>query len=86
MFWLVVLSPFISPLPQLLLERPNDTTKWETFRGSKGQSSPSSVYTKAKNKNKNGIQGPQKTYFKAYIIHWHGPKGFVVGETKEVLW
>jgi hypothetical protein len=28
---------------------------------------------------------PQKTYFKAYIIHWHGPTGFTAGETKEVI-
>ena len=32
------------------------------------------------------VRDPQKTYFKAYFIHWHGPKGFAVGETKEVLW
>jgi hypothetical protein len=28
---------------------------------------------------------PQKTNFTAYIIHWHGPTGFAVGEAKEVL-
>ena len=33
-----------------------------------------------------GVRGPQKTYFKAYTIHWHGPMGFVVGEAKEVIW
>jgi hypothetical protein len=27
-----------------------------------------------------------KTYFKAYVIHWHGLAGFAVGEAKEVLW
>ena len=32
-----------------------------------------------------GIRRPQKTYFKAYIIHLHGPTGFAVGEPKEVL-
>ena len=32
-----------------------------------------------------GVQGPQKTYPKAYIIHKHGPMGFAVGEAKEVL-
>ena len=32
-----------------------------------------------------GVRGPQKTYFKAYIIHWHGPTGFAAGEAKEVL-
>ena len=26
-----------------------------------------------------------KTYFKAYIIHLHGPTGFAMGEAKEVL-
>jgi hypothetical protein len=29
-----------------------------------------------------GVEGPPKTYFKAYIIHRHGPKGFMVGEGK----
>ena len=33
-----------------------------------------------------GIQGLQKIYFKAYIIHWHGPTGFVLREAKELLW
>ena len=28
---------------------------------------------------------PKRTYFKTYIIHWHGPMRFVVGEAKEVL-
>jgi hypothetical protein len=32
------------------------------------------------------VQGPQKTYFKVYIIYWHGPTGFAVGEAKEVLY
>ena len=27
----------------------------------------------------------KNTYFKAYIIHWHYPMGFAVGEAKEVL-
>ena len=31
------------------------------------------------------VQGPQNMCFKAYIIHWHGPTGFEVGEAKEVL-
>ena len=29
--------------------------------------------------------GPQMTCYKAYIVEWHGPVGFVVGEAKEVL-
>ena len=33
-----------------------------------------------------GVQGPQKTYFKAYIIHWHSPRGFAMGEAKEMLY
>ena len=33
-----------------------------------------------------GVRGPQKTYFKAFIIHWHGPMGFAMGEAREVLW
>ena len=33
-----------------------------------------------------GVWGPQKTYFKAYIIHWHCQISFVVEEAKEVLW
>jgi hypothetical protein len=33
-----------------------------------------------------GGWGPHMTYFKAYIIQWHGPTSFVVGEAKEVLW
>jgi hypothetical protein len=32
-----------------------------------------------------GTWGPQKTYFHAYIIYYHGPTGFEVGEAKEVL-
>ena len=32
------------------------------------------------------VWGPHKTYLKAYVIHSHGPTGFVVGETKEVIW
>ena len=32
-----------------------------------------------------GVQGPQKTYFQACIIHSHGPTGFGVGEAKEML-
>ena len=31
------------------------------------------------------IRGPQKTYFKAYIIHCCGPTYFAVGEAKGVL-
>jgi hypothetical protein len=30
------------------------------------------------------VQGPQKTYFKAYIIHGHGPTCFAMGETKKM--
>lgn len=29
--------------------------------------------------------GSQKAYFQAYIIHYHGPMGFAVGEAKEAL-
>ena len=29
-----------------------------------------------------GVRGPPKTYSKAYIIHWHGPMGFVVERQK----
>ena len=32
-----------------------------------------------------GIRGPQKTSFKASIIHWHGSIDFAVGEAKELL-
>ena len=32
------------------------------------------------------FQGPQNIYLKAYVIHWHGPTEFVMGEAKEVLW
>ena len=35
--------------------------------------------------NDHEVQGPQNTYLKAYIIHWHGPMGLAVGEAKEVL-
>ena len=28
----------------------------------------------------------KETYFKACIVHWHGPTGFAVGEAKDVLW
>jgi hypothetical protein len=28
---------------------------------------------------------PQKAYFQAYIIHYHGPTGFAVGKAKEVF-
>ena len=31
------------------------------------------------------VRGPHKTYFKAYIIHWHGPTSNAVGEAKEML-
>ena len=40
------------------------------------------VYTKSDHE----VRGPQKTYFKSYIIHWHGSMGFAVGEVKKVLW
>ena len=44
------------------------------------------LYTpKKKCQNDHGVWGPQKTHFMAYIIHWHGPTGFVVGEANEVL-
>ena len=36
-----------------------------------------------KGKSDHGTWGPQKVYFKAYIIHYHGPMGFAVGEAKE---
>ena len=45
-----------------------------------------SVYTKEKTSEWPCSWGPQKTYFKVYIIHWHGPTSFVVGEAKEVVW
>ena len=46
-----------------------------------------SVYTKEKKcESDDGVRGHQKTYPKAYIIHWHGPTGFTVGEAKELLW
>ena len=28
------------------------------------------------------VRGPQKTYFKAYIVHRHGPMGFTLGRGK----
>ena len=31
-----------------------------------------------------GVQGPQVTNFKAYIIQWHDPTNIVMGEAKEV--
>ena len=33
-----------------------------------------SIYTKEKMSSDHGVWGPQKTYFKAYIIYWHGPR------------
>jgi hypothetical protein len=42
-----------------------------------------SVYTKEKNvKSDHEVQGPQKTYFKVYIIYWHGPTSFAMGRSK----
>ena len=35
--------------------------------------------------NDHGVRGPQKTYFKAYIIHWRGPMRFAVEKAKEML-
>jgi hypothetical protein len=40
---------------------------------------------RGKFKSDHGTWGPPKTYFHAYIIHRHGPTGFVVREAKEVL-
>ena len=39
--------------------------------------------TRTQHKNDHGVQGPQKTYFKAYIIHWHCSTCFAVGKTKK---
>jgi hypothetical protein len=44
-----------------------------------------SVYTREKCQSDHGVRGPQKTYFKVYIIHWYDPTCFGVGEAKEVL-
>ena len=41
--------------------------------------------SKDKCQSDHGVQGPQKIYLKAYIIHWHGPMDFVLAEAKEVL-
>ena len=43
------------------------------------------IYTKEECQSAHGVQGLQKTYFKAHIIHGHGPMGFVVGEAKNML-
>ena len=44
------------------------------------------LHKKIKCQSDHGVRGPQKTYLKAYIIHSHGPTGFVMGEAKEVFW
>ena len=31
------------------------------------------------------VRGLQKTYFKAYIIYWHGPTDFAMRESKKML-
>ena len=31
------------------------------------------------------LESPKKAYFEAYIIHYHGPKGFALGRAKDVL-
>ena len=36
-------------------------------------------------KSDHGTWGPQKDCFQAYIIHYHGPTDFAMGEAKEVL-
>ena len=43
-----------------------------------------SIYTKEKMSKwpPNGVWGPQKTYFEAYIVHWHGPTCFAVERAK----
>ena len=40
---------------------------------------------KKKCKSDHETWGPQKTYLQAYIIHYHGPMGFVLWEAKDVL-
>ena len=40
------------------------------------------VHTKEKMSVCHGVRGPQKTYFKPYVIHWHSPRGFATGEAK----
>jgi hypothetical protein len=44
------------------------------------------LHQETKCQSDHGVCGPQKTYFKAYIIHLHGPMGFVMWEAKEVFW
>ena len=43
------------------------------------------LHQEKKCQSDHGVWGLQKTYFKAYIIHWHDPMSFAVGEAKEVL-
>ena len=40
------------------------------------------VNTEEKCHSDHGVRGPQKTYFKTYITHWHGQTGFCVGRGK----
>ena len=40
---------------------------------------------RAKCQSDHGVQGPQKTNFKAYVIHYHDPTDFAVGEARKVL-
>ena len=46
---------------------------------------PGPLWFTQRKKCDHGVRGPQNTYFKAYIIQWHSPMGFAVGEAKEVL-
>ena len=44
------------------------------------------IYIKEKEcQSDHGVRGPQKTYFEATIIQWHGSMGFAVAEVKHVL-
>ena len=43
-------------------------------------SEPLRFTPRKKSHRDHGFRGPQKTYYKAYIIHWHGPMGFALGE------
>ena len=43
-------------------------------------------YTSRKKcKSDHGTWGLRKAYFQAYIIHYHDPMSFAMGEAKEVL-
>ena len=45
-----------------------------------------SLYQGEKCWSNHGVWSSQKTQFKAYNIHWHGPTCFAGGEAKDVLW